>query len=118
MGECRDDIAIISQHAAKNTKEWNKWIQQEIPSEHKIPGEYNDICSNFQKLMLVKILREEKTLYAINSYIENTLGTLFISAVKSPMDEIYTGTDYKTPFVFVLSTGADPSATIEKFSKE
>ena len=68
--------------------------------------------------MLIKILREEKTLYAINTYIENTLGTLFISAVKSPMEEIYTGTDYKTPFVFILNTGADPSATIEKFTTE
>jgi len=68
--------------------------------------------------MLVKILREEKTLYAINTYIEKTLGTLFISAVKSIMEEIYAGTDYKTPFVFVLSVGADPSATIEKFTKD
>merc|ERR1719446_977137 len=34
------------------------------------------------------------------------------------MDEIYLGTDYKTPFVFILSSGADPMGTIEKFAQE
>jgi hypothetical protein len=66
----------------------------------------------------VKILREEKTLYAMNTYIEKTLGTLYISPVTSPMEEIFLGTDYKTPFTFILSTGADPMGTIERFAAE
>jgi len=31
--------------------------------------------------MLVKIMREEKTVYAMATYIERTLGTLYISPV-------------------------------------
>lgn len=68
--------------------------------------------------MLVKILREEKTVYAMNTYIENTLGTLYISPVQSPLSEVFEATDYKTPFVFILGTGADPMGKIDKFKLE
>ena len=66
----------------------------------------------------MKLLREEITIFAMNTYIENTLGTLYISPVTSPMEEIFQGTDFKTPFVFILSTGADPMGTIERFALE
>jgi hypothetical protein len=59
------------------------------------------------------MMREEKTLYAMNTYIEKTLGEMYIANLNSPMAEIYEGTDYKTPFVFILSKGADPLGKIE-----
>jgi len=34
------------------------------------------------------------------------------------MSEIYQSTDFKTPFVFILSPGADPLSKIEKFAAE
>lgn len=54
----------------------------------------------------------------MNTFIEHSLGILYVTAVQSPMSEVYLGTDYKTPFVFILSLGADPLGKIEKFAEE
>jgi len=34
------------------------------------------------------------------------------------MDVIYGDTDVKTPLIFVLSAGADPTSTLTKFAKD
>jgi len=61
--------------------------------------------------------REEKTLYAINNYIEGTLGRKFTSMQKETMEEVFLDTDFTAPIVFILSVGADPLKDIDRFTK-
>jgi len=51
----------------------------------------------------VKTCREEKTLYTINYYINDTLGKMFTSNNVENMDEVFKDTDFKTPLIFILS---------------
>ena len=49
--------------------------------------------SAFQRLMLIKILREEETLYAMSYYVEAVLGKKFTSNNPESIEEIYNDTD-------------------------
>jgi len=118
LSECREPLGGMAKNMAENSKEWNQWLKKDVPSQHKLPDIYDEIMTEFEKLCLVRFFKPEKSKSAINTYIEKSLGTMYISPVTSPMEEIYLGTDYKTPFVFILSTGADPMGTIEKFAQE
>jgi dynein heavy chain len=45
------------------------------------------------------------------------MGKFFIESPSVTMDVVYAGTDYKTPLIFILSTGADPTSQLLKFAQ-
>lgn len=53
--------------------------------------------------MIIKVLREEESLYAMTYYVDAILGKKFTSNNASSIEEIYQDTDHKTPFIFILS---------------
>mmetsp|Transcript_28798 Transcript_28798/g.26020 ORF Transcript_28798/g.26020 Transcript_28798/m.26020 type:complete len:83 (-) Transcript_28798:320-568(-) len=46
------------------------------------------------------------------------MGNFFIEGLPSTMESIYADSDKKTPIIFVLSQGADPSSMIFKFASD
>lgn len=67
--------------------------------------------SPFQKLMIVKVLREEESLYAMTYYVDAILGKKFTSnnvdSIEDIYNEMFSGDEqsnaHKTPFIFILS---------------
>lgn len=53
--------------------------------------------------MVVKILREEETLYSMTYYVDATLGKKYTSNTVDSIEDIYNELDHKTPFIFILS---------------
>ena len=45
-------------------------------------------------------------------------GKFFVEPPSATMEVVYGDTDVKTPLIFVLSQGADPTSQLIKFSKE
>ena len=66
--------------------------------------------------MLIKIFREEETLYSITYYIDAILGKKFTTNNPSSIEEIYNDTDCKTPLIFILSLGADPLSSLNRLA--
>ena len=46
------------------------------------------------------------------------MGQFFDEIKTTTLDEIYSTSSYKTPMIFILSTGADPTSSLLKFSNE
>ena len=46
------------------------------------------------------------------------MGTYFDEIKTTTLEEIYLTSDYKTPVIFILSTGADPTSSLLKYSQE
>jgi dynein heavy chain len=46
------------------------------------------------------------------------MGKFFIESQSATMEVVYADTDCKTPLIFILSTGADPTATLLKFAQQ
>lgn len=55
---------------------------------------------------------------AVSLYVKQSMGQFFIEFPSVTMEEFYKDTDRKTPVVFVLSTGADPTQFLMKFVHE
>ena len=75
----------------KNWKEWEQFLSADNPWKFEMP-EMGEV-SAFQRLMLIKILREEETLYAMSYYVEAVLGKKFTSNNPESIEEIYNDTD-------------------------
>lgn len=67
--------------------------------------------------MIIKVLREEESLYAMTYYVDAILGKKFTSNNVSAIEDIYNDTDHKTPFIFILSQGADPLASLMRLAQ-
>ena len=60
--------------------------------------------------------RPEKLLSAVTEYVKNQLGTFYITAPPSIMDDVFPDTDVTTPFIYILSQGVDPTSVLFKFA--
>lgn len=51
-------------------------------------------------------------------FVLNKLGKFYLEPPETKIESIYEDSDVKTPMIFVLSQGADPSELILKFAWE
>ncbi|CAH1791320.1 unnamed protein product [Owenia fusiformis] len=77
-----------------------------------------EILSDFQRLLLIKILRPEMTTATIRSFVEEQMGSQFVSAGHFDLKEMFEKSTAKTPLIFILSPGSDPGAQLLRFAKD
>ncbi|XP_045541953.1 dynein axonemal heavy chain 6 [Papilio machaon] len=100
VGEYFVEIHVDKTNTSKPTVDWDKRL------------------SPFEKLMLLKCLREEKLVFASSQYVSLTLGPAFIESPPVQLPTLYADTNSTTPLVFVLSTGSDPFGAFQKFATD
>jgi dynein heavy chain len=74
--------------------------------------------SDFHKVLIIKLLRQERALYSLEAFVEKMMGSYFVGSPEVKMETIYAESDSRTPIIFVLSQGADPRSAIEKLANE
>ena len=57
----------------------------------------------FEKLLILKIFKPEKIMFACSKYVEVELGRLYAESPIATMDSLFADSDKKTPIIFVLS---------------
>ena len=72
----------------------------------------------FQRLILVKALCEDELQHSIANFVGASLGPKFAVSPNATMEDIYRDIDNKTPCIFVLSSGADPTGMLLRFAKK
>lgn len=65
--------------------------------------------------MLLKVIREEKLLFACELFISKELGKQYIGSKPLLLDDVFPDSSNVTPIIFILSTGADPSGMLQRF---
>eukprot|EP00605_Chrysophyceae_sp_TOSAG23-4_P002255 GSChrysophyteH1.ASY1.ANO1.2499.1 assembled CDS len=99
-------------HAENPDSEWTTWMKSPDIMNAPLPAPFNDTVNDFQKLILVKALREDKVQGAIAAYVGKKIGKEFAKSPIASMADIYKDLDNKTPCIFILSSGADPTGTL------
>jgi dynein heavy chain len=69
----------------------------------------NDEIPLFDKLLILKIFKPEKLLFAFQRYVHKEIGAFYAESPVANMDSLFGNSDNKTPIIFVLSQGADPT---------
>eukprot|EP00606_Chrysophyceae_sp_TOSAG23-5_P001616 GSChrysophyteH2.ASY1.ANO1.110.1 assembled CDS len=107
----------VEKAAPNPDSEWTAWMKSPNIMEAPLPAPYNETVNNFQKLLLVKALREDKLQGAIATYVGMELGKPFATSPVASMADIYEDINNSTPCIFILSSGADPTGTLLRFAK-
>lgn len=53
-----------------------------------------------------------------SNYVYDQMGPFFDEIKTATLEEMYVTSDYKTPIIFILSTGADPTSALLKYAAE
>jgi len=67
---------------------------------------------------LVRSIREDRTLVSSGNFILNVLGKEFTTPLSYPIDKIWEGSSNLEPILYLLSSGSDPTSSIEELSKK
>ncbi len=57
-------------------------------------------------------------MFAFTDYVYHELGKMYIENQAVSMEVIYHDSDHKTPVIFILSQGADPTTSLNKFAQD
>ena len=108
----------FQQELIEHWDRWEKWADGKNPIDEALPSGWNDKIGSFDRLIILKLFRPELLQRAFTEYVKNSMGQFFIEPPPATMDVIFPDTDVKTPFIYVLSQGADPTAVLMKFANE
>lgn len=110
---------------SRNEAMWRRWIDDNEPENLPIPDYDSRIAENrevgpFYKLLLVRSLREDRTLLATREFIRRTdqMGDKYVEPVTDTIDSIFDEMVAITPVIYLLSIGADPTEAIETLARK
>jgi len=89
--------------------DWRAWYESDRPFAEPLPGRWQKSLNRFQRLLVLRTIREEKVVEAVNDFILGEMGTHFVESPPFDLSASYKDSNPTTPIVFVLSPGADPT---------
>eukprot|EP00826_Nyctotherus_ovalis_P042254 TRINITY_DN4324_c0_g3_i2.p1 TRINITY_DN4324_c0_g3~~TRINITY_DN4324_c0_g3_i2.p1 ORF type:complete len:456 (-),score=172.94 TRINITY_DN4324_c0_g3_i2:42-1409(-) len=93
---------------------WKEWYDDEKPETKTLPGEYQGKLDSFQKLLVVRVLRPDRVVYAIKDFIIDKHGHVDPPVFR--FSTVLQQSSERNPILFILSAGADPSGELLKFA--
>lgn len=93
-------------------RDWNLWYTSSEPENSSLPGEWDNACNELQKMLIVRSLRQDRVSFCITSFIVNNLGSRFVEPPVLDMRSVVDDSTEKTPLIFVLSPGVDPTTLL------
>lgn len=110
---------------ARNEASWKRFYDANEPDTLQVPDFQQAFTDNkdtgaWLRLLLIRSLRMDRTLLVVRDFVRNTpqMGERFVEPVTDTMDSILEETTASIPVIFLLSTGADPTDTIEQLAKK
>ncbi|CAH0702189.1 unnamed protein product [Spodoptera exigua] len=100
------------------TKEWKEWYLHPEPETQPLIGDWNEICSDFQKILFIRSLRVDRVSACITTFIVNLLGPRYVEPPVLDIRAAWEESSWKTPLLFVLSPGVDPTAALIQLSQD
>uniref|UniRef100_A0A8B9RG35 Dynein, axonemal, heavy chain 2 n=1 Tax=Astyanax mexicanus TaxID=7994 RepID=A0A8B9RG35_ASTMX len=79
--------------------------------------EWETVCNELQKMLIVRSLRQDRVSFCVNSFIINNLGSRFVEPPVLDMKAVVEDSTTKTPLIFVLSPGVDPTGALVQLAE-
>ncbi|KAJ8920059.1 hypothetical protein NQ315_011713 [Exocentrus adspersus] len=94
------------------SREWHQWYIHTEPETLPLIGEWEGICNEFQRMLFVRSLRQDRVSFSISNFIVNQLGPQFIEPPVLDIKAVLEESVPQTPLIFVLSPGVDPTGAL------
>eukprot|EP00658_Telonema_sp_P-2_P083320 TRINITY_DN8993_c0_g2_i1.p1 TRINITY_DN8993_c0_g2~~TRINITY_DN8993_c0_g2_i1.p1 ORF type:complete len:4024 (-),score=1669.66 TRINITY_DN8993_c0_g2_i1:145-12216(-) len=108
---------LIAKSDAKAEGGWRAFIESDAPERNPVP-DLNEKLNPFDRMLLIRAVREDRTMLAASLYVEHILGKEFSEPQQLEINECIEETNGTTPIVFLLSQGSDPTTLIEVAAKK
>ena len=109
-------FANLLESMVTNDKQWQNWYDKEAPENVRIP-DFEDVVTPFERMCLVKALREDRTQVAAQAYIADAIGQQFVESVPLNIEATWEESTPYVPIICLLSPGSDPTKLIEELAK-
>ncbi|CAG9332270.1 unnamed protein product [Blepharisma stoltei] len=96
--------------------EWKAVWESADPLESVWPGGWKEKLAQYQQIIVLRILRPDKGIQAIEQLITQELGSEFISPPPFNLELSFKDSKPDVPIIFILSPGVDPISEIEKLA--
>lgn len=107
----------FTQSLEQDYLQWKKWYNDEKAEEADLPKAYKEI-SKFHKLLLLRALRPDRLTNALNLFIYESMGQMYVEQSVLDIDATYKETSPTTPIFFVLFPGVEPSGEINQIAQK
>ncbi|KAI3381764.1 hypothetical protein SNEBB_005804 [Seison nebaliae] len=108
----------ILERIPKLEKAWRHWYDSEAPEKSEIPDGYSASLDSFGKLLLIRCWCPDRILMQAREYIAESLSQMYAEPVMLDMQQAYDESNGRTPIIFLLSMGSDPTDMILAFAKK
>ena len=109
----------------RNDAIWRRWYDDNEPERLPIPDLEASIKENketgpWRRLLLIRSLRMDRTLLCVRQFVRDLegLGEKYVEPVTDTIDMVFDEMTAYVPVIFLLSTGADPTDSIEQLAKK
>nr|CAI5854264.1 unnamed protein product [Callosobruchus analis] len=105
-------VRSFSDHVAH----YKQIFESQEPHRFPLPDVLEKAMDDFQKIVVLKCLRPDKVINAMQDFLSEKLGKEFIEPQSSDLSAMFKESGPTVPLIFVLSTGTDPAAELYKFA--
>ncbi|KAL4464296.1 hypothetical protein ABPG72_011341 [Tetrahymena utriculariae] len=112
------NFAGFEEFFMKNYDQFRPIFDSQNPHLDPLPEPWNSNLNDFQKIILLKAIRSDKIIPAVEKWIEHNQGREFIIPPIFDISKCFKDSMTTTPLIFVLSPGSDPVADFQRFSAE
>ena len=124
LSENSSFFRALPDNILRNEQAWATWFNTPEPEDAEIPDYHLQIADNkdtgaWLRLLLLRSMRVDRTLLVMREFVQSTpeMGPSYVEPVTDTIESVYEGMDEHTPVVFLLSTGSDPTDSIELLAK-
>ena len=111
---------VLKDQIRNNEQVWKKWIDDNQPETLPIPDIEPQVSADptagpFMRLLLVRMLRMDRTLLAMTRFITETacMGDKYTEPITHTIGQLYDEMPYDVPVISLLSVGADANYQAE-----
>jgi dynein heavy chain len=112
------NFANIVSSFIHNSKDWKRWYSEDNPEDISLPLEWETKCDRLRKMIIIKTIRPDRVLAAVNKFVIEKIGESFVGSPQFNMESIYQDSNKTTSVIFILAPGVDPRKNLENLAKQ
>lgn len=105
----------FSDSFVKDISKWKEVYDDLEPHNKQLPAPWEKNLSQFQKLLIVRILRPDKLTIAISEFVEKQMGKKYTTPPPFDIGKSFGDSNCLAPLIFILSPGSDPMGALIKY---
>ncbi|EZA62718.1 Dynein heavy chain 7, axonemal [Ooceraea biroi] len=107
----------IKDSYVENIDKWKEIFDHKEPHTLTFPAPWNKL-NRFKRLLLLRCIRPDKVMPAVQLFVEEQLGRQFIEPPPFDLAASYADSHSCIPLIFILTPGTDPMAILMKFADD